>query len=374
LKGENIPVPWDREIPLVVRHIALEAKEQGVVIDTAELTAGDMTFRAKGTVSSLPAWFAVDMDISSSGIEWETFENILRDSERAVHKEETGFLKDFPIRGTLKLRSDFFRYKQFRWEPFHADVSFDGKTVLITAKKAALCSVSTTGSVGITEQGLKIDIALSAKNLAFEPTVLCLTEKNADYTGTFELEARLKGEGKISEIADRLDGTFTLSAKNGKILKSKRLEKTLDRLNESENFRGQFPDLDRDIISYTDLKIRGNIREQRIQIEEGILDASVMGILARGSLDLRNETLDLNAFVSPLKTVHRVVKKVPILGHVLGENLVSIPMKISGNMKDPQITFLSPSAIASETLGIIERTIKLPVTLMEPVFPAKKEQ
>lgn len=372
LKGENIPVPWDRDVPLIVRHIALEAKEQGVVIDTAELSAGDMTFKAKGTVSNFPAWFAVDMDLSSNGFEWETLENILRSRGTSVHEEKAGFLKDLPVRGSLRLRSDFFRYRQFRWEPFHADVSFDGKTVLITAKKAALCGVSTTGSVGITEQGLKIDVALSAKDLAFEPTVLCLTEEKTDYTGTFQIEARLKGEGKIGEIADRLDGTFTLSAKDGKILKAKSLDTTFDLLNKSENFKGQFPDLDREVISYTALKIRGSIREHRVQIEEGTLDASTMGIMGRGHFDLRDNTLDINALVTPLSTVHRIIKKIPVLGYILGSNLVSVPVKISGNIKDPQVTFLSPSAVGSELLGIIERTIKLPVTLVEPIFPAKQ--
>jgi hypothetical protein len=374
LKGENIPIPWNRDIPLVVRHIALEANEKDVVIDTAELTAGDMTFKAKGTLSSLPAWFDVDMDITSNGIEWETLENILGNRERAVHGEKTGFLEDFPVRGTLKLRSDFFRYQKFSWEPFHADVSFDGKTLLITAKRVALCGVSTTGYVGITEQGLKINVALSAKDLAFQPTVLCITEKNDDFTGTFQMEARLKGEGKIGEIADRLDGAFVLSAKDGKIFKTKSLHKTVRILNESENFKGQFPNLDREVISYNALKIRGVIRGQRIQLEEGLLDAPGMGIIVRGYLDLSNETLDLNAFVSPLKTIDRVVRRIPILGYLMGGNLVSIPVKISGNIKDPQITFLSLSAIESGTLGIIERTLKLPIRLVEPVFPTKKEK
>ena len=373
LKGQNIPVPWNRDIPLVVRHIELEAKDQGVVIDAAELVAGDMTFQVKGTISSLPAWFDVDMDISSGGIEWETFENILRNGKSEVHREEAKFLKDFPVRGTLKLRSDFFRYKKFKWEPLHADVSFDGNTVLITAKKAALCGVSTIGAVGMTEQGLKIDVALSAKDLAFEPTVLCLTEKNTDLTGTFQMEAHLKGEGKIKEIADRLVGTFALSAKDGKILKAKHLDKTFDLLNESENFNGQFPALDREIISYSALKIRGVIREHRIQIEEGVLDASVLGITAHGYLDLSNETLDLNAFVSPFDRVDRVVRRIPILGYVMGGSLVAIPVKISGNMKDPQITFLSLSAIGSETVDIIERIFKLPIKLVEPVFQTKKK-
>lgn len=367
-KGENIPATWNPDIPLVVRHIALEATEQGVVIDTAEVAAGNMTFKAKGTLSSLPAWFAVDMDVSSDGIQWDTLENMLQKKERTGHREKEGFLKDFPVRGTLRLRSDFFRYQKFRWEPFDADISLDGKTLLSTTKKAALCGVSTTGTVGITEQGLKINIALSAKDLSFEPTVLCFTEKNIDITGTFQMEARLKGEGTISEIAKRLDGTFALSAKDGKILKAKSLYKTFDILNEAENFKGQFPDLDREIIGYTALKLSGVIREQRIQLEEGMLDSSVIEIMARGHLDLKNETLDLNAFVSPLKTVNKVVRMIPVLGYVLGGSLLSVPVKISGNMNDPQITFLSPSAIGSETLGIVERIFKLPIKLVEPVF------
>ena len=165
-----------------------------------------------------------------------------------------------------------------------------------------------------------------------------------------------------------------MSAKDGKILKSKSLDKTFDLLNTSENFKGQFPDLDREIVSYTDLKLRGVIREHKLQIEEGILEAPSMEIAARGYFDLSNETLNFNAFVSPLKTVNRVVKSIPVLGYVMGGRLVSVPMKISGNIKDPQITFLSPSAIAAETLGLVERIFKLPIKVVEPIFPTKTKE
>jgi hypothetical protein len=37
------------------------------------------------------------------------------------------------------------------------------------------------------------------------------------------------------------------------------------------------------------------------------------------------------------------------------------------------MTFLSPSAIGSEVLGIVTRILKLPVKLAEPIFPAKHE-
>jgi hypothetical protein len=374
LKGANIPIPWDRAVPLVVKNIELRAEGQDIVINTAQLTAGNMQFSAKGTVSKLPSWYAVDMDLSSDGIEWEALESIFGDTAHKVKKPDKRFLKDLPVRGTLRVLSDFLRFRQFNLKPFHADVTFDGKTALLQVKKAALCEISTTGDLSITDQGIKLAISLSAKDLAFSPTILCLTDKNADFTGTFRMEAHLKGEGTIETLADSLNGTFKLHAKDGKILKSKSIDKTLDLLNESENFKGEFPDIEKEIVSYSVLDAHGSLQGKILQIEEGMLDASVMGIMARGSIDLSNETFDLNALVAPLKTVSRIVRKIPILGHILGGNLVSVPVKLSGNMKDPQVTFLSPSAIGSEFLGIVQRTIKLPVTLIEPIFPDTKKE
>jgi hypothetical protein len=107
-------------------------------------------------------------------------------------------------------------------------------------------------------------------------------------------------------------------------------------------------------------------------VEESILDASIFGIIARGEVDIENGSLDLNALVSPVSFAQRVISKIPILGHILGGNLVSVPVKIKGKISDPHVTFLSPSAIGSEFLGILKRTVKLPVTLIEPVLPGKE--
>jgi hypothetical protein len=334
--------------------------------------AGEELFTVRGSILTSSSWFTLDMDISSTGIDWEAIENIAREIDQEKKKDNTGMIKNLPVKGILRIRSDFFKYRQFKWEPFHADVSLDGDSVSVQAKQAALCGVSTTGNVRITDHGAKLDVNLSAKNLQFRPTVLCLSDKNADVTGTFEAEADLKAEGTIDTIAESLHGTFYISAKDGKIYKSRSLDKTLDTLNETENFRGKLPDLDKEIISYRVFTARGTLEKNILEVDESILDASVFGILARGQVDLRNQSLDLNALVAPVSFVQRIVSKIPILGYILGGNLVSVPVKIYGNINDPKVTFLSPSAVGSELLGIFKRTIKLPVTLIEPVLPGKK--
>ena len=169
-----------------------------------------------------------------------------------------------------------------------------------------------------------------------------------------------------------MNGTFDISAKKGKIYKSKSLDKTLDLVNETENVKGKLPDLDKTVISYRELTMRGTMKENILKVDEGILDASKFGILARGEINLFKETMDLNALVAPVNSVQRIVGKIPVVGHILGGNLVSIPVKIKGNLHDPEVTFLSPSAIGSAFFGIIERTLKLPITIIEPILPAKK--
>jgi len=268
----------------------------------------------------------------------------------------------------------YLKYRQFRWEPFHADVSFEGKTVHVRSEKAALCGISTTGDVEITAQGAELTVTLAAKNLELEPTILCISDKRVDITGKFDMKADIKAKGKLDTIAKSLNGSFTVSSEKGKIYKSQALDETLDLVNKTENVKGTLPDLDKTKIDYRTFTANGTIKEYMVNVEQATLDALSFGILAQGQVDLYNETIDLNALVAPVNFAQGIVGKIPVLGKILGGSLVSIPVKISGKLSDPEVTFLSPSAIGSAFIGIMERTIKLPITIIEPVLPGKPQQ
>jgi AsmA-like C-terminal region len=374
IEGTNFPIPWQYEVPLVMHDIAVNAQNKHIVVNTAHFSLGKENFMLKGSIDTTPAWFSVDMDLSADGIDWETLANIVRGTNDKEEGGKAGLLQDIPARGKVRIQSGFLRFRQFTLKPFHADISFDDERVHVRAKEAALCGISTTGDVHITSHGAEVAIGLSARNLELEPTLLCLSEKKVDMTGTFEIEADLKAKGKIDTIEKSVHGTFNFSAKDGKIVRSQPIEKTLDLVNETGNFKRKLSDLGKKIIDYRVLTMRGTIEEQRVVLEEGMLDASIFEILAQGEMHLREKTLDLNALVAPLSIGDRVVKKIPVLGHILGGNLVAVPVKIKGNLYDPQVTFLLPSAIGSAFLGIMERTIKLPIIIIEPVLPEKKQK
>jgi len=89
-----------------------------------------------------------------------------------------------------------------------------------------------------------------------------------------------------------------------------------------------------------------------------------------GNINLVNKKLDLKILVAPLKSVDSVVKKIPLVNHVLGGTLISIPIKVEGVVGDPTVTPLSPSAVGSGLMGIMKRTLELPFKIIEPLAPA----
>jgi len=87
---------------------------------------------------------------------------------------------------------------------------------------------------------------------------------------------------------------------------------------------------------------------------------------------LIEKKMDLTVLVAPFKTIDRLVDIIPLVGHVLGGKLISIPFKAKGDLNDPAVTPLPPMAVGSEVLGILERTLKLPITIMQPLFAGEK--
>jgi hypothetical protein len=47
--------------------------------------------------------------------------------------------------------------------------------------------------------------------------------------------------------------------------------------------------------------------------------------------------------------------------------LIAIPVKVKGDVSNPKVTALSLSAFGSSAMGILKRTLKAPVKIIDPV-------
>ena len=80
--------------------------------------------------------------------------------------------------------------------------------------------------------------------------------------------------------------------------------------------------------------------------------------------DFFTRKLDIQILVSPFNTADRVIRKIPVIRGILGGTLVSFPVKVKGDYKDPDISYLSPSDVSKKLLNTTKRVLKTPVNII----------
>ena len=129
---------------------------------------------------------------------------------------------------------------------------------------------------------------------------------------------------------------------------------------------------DRDVV-VGQIQAKGELQSGKLSIQELHMDSSVMQLVSQGEIDWVNQKIDLTAAVAPLKKVDWIVQRIPIVDYILEGTLISIPVRVHGNLNDPKIIPLDPSLIGSDLVGIMKRTLKLPFKLVQPLVTDLKE-
>jgi hypothetical protein len=188
------------------------------------------------------------------------------------------------------------------------------------------------------------------------------------------LYGRIFAQGKPEDLFKAMEGDIEFHAKDGRIYYWIGLSRILEFINVTEIYRGKFPDMQKEGLPYKLISARGSFQNGRFTIKEITLDGPTMEMVAQGEVDLRNQQMNFTVLVAPLKTVDRIIKLIPLVRDILAGTLVAIPVRVSGDLKDPKVTALSPSAIGSELLAIMKRTIGLHFKVIEPLMSRKKEK
>lgn len=78
--------------------------------------------------------------------------------------------------------------------------------------------------------------------------------------------------------------------------------------------------------------------------------------------------------VSPFSTVNWILRHIPLVGRLMSGNLVSVPVRVSGDLADPEVTFLSPTAVGSRLIELLKNVLKLPFEIISPLLPKEPEK
>ena len=373
LSGAKIVIPWKEKVHLTIENISLNADANRMNVESASVKLDDNELSIQGSMNFTEKGIATDMDITADRITWEPVRKMIERENKETGIKEKDSLWKLPVLGTLRVKSNNFIYDKLTASPLYADISLSPDVITVTVTKALVCGISTPGKVKISHDNLRFDFNPNVRGQELKPTLACLSDKRV-ITGRFDLDGTLSAEGKSDQLLQSLQGKINFSAKDGRIYKATILSKIFSLINITGIFEGGLPDLVKEGFSYHSLIIRGDIENGKIFLKEAVIDAPSMEMIGTGNIDLAKKKIDLKVLVAPLKTVDSVLRKIPLVRNIVGRNLVAIPIKVTGDLENPEVSNLSPSAVGSGLLGIMEKVLKAPVNLIQPIVPGDKNQ
>lgn len=347
------------EGPLLISDSQFVFRRNGNHASGISLNAADSRTLSSG------GEFDLSINIQADAIEWKD-----SDTDPETRKQESeidGNEWNSPVSGKVGIKSRNFKYKDLNWGSLDAIVTFLEHGVDIDISEASLCGISTPGFVNVSPPSLKYEFRPFSNDENLADVLKCLLDKAGIMSGEFDFKGDLYSDGRLGDLFGALQGGLELNSENGHVNKFGGIAKFFTFLNFGELFRGQSPDFGKDGFHYDRLFAIADIKEGRVMIKEAVMDGPSLKVVCEGDIDLVLKKLDLQVMVIPILAVDSVINKIPLVSYVLGDDYVSIPVKVTGDISNPEIKELSPSALRFGLLGIVKQTLNIPVTLIKPL-------
>ena len=374
LEATDLTVPGLARVH--VEKLSLRADANGLNFDAdadAPVTGkanlvGAIEFRSEGLVTEATLR-AGDVDLGA------LLEAVGSEENEAARKEPD---TASPWRGFLRAKVDVeldsLRYGHSHWKPFRTDVELLPEGPVLTVRQARTCQITTDGAATFAPSGVDVDVSLTAKDEAIEQLASCLLGREDALTGTYDLEAQIRGEGESSDLVRSLRGTVRLESRRGQIKNVPLIARTLAAISIATGSLGNLSGVQSEGLPYDRISLRGDLRKGELYLEEYVLEGPSVKMTGQGSVALADGKLDLTLMVAPLRTIDFAVGKIPLVGDILGGSLVSIPVAVKGEIGDPTVTPMDPSAVGTGLKRLTERTLRLPARALRPLLPGKRSK
>jgi hypothetical protein len=344
---------------------------QIVEVRPTKLKWGDNPLVLAGRMRLANHDLLLEMDINADGLAWDQINTLLEYIDQKKAKPEPSG-RPLNLLGSIQVNSANFFWDSFTVHPLVAEIRFKPDKVVVAVNQADICGIAFRGLVNLADQSLDLYFVPTTANYELVSTLTCLTSKKGLATGNYNLNGEILAKAKPEAIARSLSGNLVFSAEKGRIYRFGLLAKVLSILNVTEIYRGEIPDLTGEGFAYHEMSVIAKLQGGKIIMQECSIDGVAMGIACEGDIDLVEKKMNLLILIAPFKTVDRIVEILPLIGKVLGGKLISIPFRAKGDLDDPSVFALPPTAVGSGILGILERTLKLPITIIQPVLSSVK--
>jgi hypothetical protein len=371
LFGEGLRVLGLLSEPIDVRQFSIDGSGGHLKIAPSEVSLGNSLLMVDGVLDNSSGNLAVDLNVDADRIDAaliRTLQPIGKDKTDAEEKTDT--TSSVALQGVVHVKTGDFTYGGFSWSQVLANIRFDADSSQVRIDQADLCGISTTGGLAFSPLGMSLRIAPTATDASLQKTVRCLWNRPVKAVAQYDLS------GEISlpptrENPDRfLSGQVDISSRNGNIEYASVLMKIFTVLNITEIFTGGKTDLAENGYGFTNAHAKAQIADGKVRFDEILLDGNSLKITGQGNISLDNLETNITLLAAPLKTIDRIVNKIPIINYISGGSLITIPLQITGPLADIKVKPIRPSAVGQGLLNIMERTLKAPFKLVQSTSDA----
>jgi len=376
LEGEGIRIPWKPLAPLRIRSASLSAEGKKIRVVSSDLAWRAIPFRLSGEGSFSRDGLEADVDVTTGDVPLERLMPQPPGSAKTAADSggppaaDAGYrLPKLPVRGVFRLRSDSIRYGRWAVHSVAAQGELGTEALTVEISKGDLCGFPLRLSATLDPKGLAVELRTSASGKDFMEPLLCLVNERMAANGSFLFATRLSARGGDPESLLRsLEGSVDATVRDGRIFYWPTLSKILAAMNVTNLFRGKLPDFWEKGLPYKTVTFHGEQKGKVLHLEEWTLDGPTIGIAASGQLDFETSQADVKMLVAPFRTADWIIRKIPLVRYIMKKTLVSFPFTVKGDYRNPTVSF-SPVGVGAGLLGVLERTITLPVKIIEDALP-----
>ncbi len=347
---------------ILAEYLHIRSNKNIIFIDNSKFIINKDKIYLNGNIKINKNLNTISLSLKSNNI---NIDKLLKSIQ--LKNKNKGSIK---IKGKIKFNIHTALYKDQKLENINGYILLDRGFKKLEIVKARFCNLPV--KFILYKKNNSFIININSKKFFIKKILCCLfpTHKKKIMSGTGDINIKLKGTlAKGSKIKTTLNGKFLFHATEGRIYRLTLISKVLSIINSTEIFFGQFPDLDREGFGYKEANAIGHIKKGIIFFKKSYINGDSMEILFHGKINLNTNKVNMIVFFAPLKTIDRLIKKIPIIRNITGGNLIMIPFQVTGDIDDPTVIPLSPKAVGSEILGIIKNTIKLPFKILQPLKP-----
>lgn len=373
LSGDDIVIPWSLAVPLIINRFSAHADNKIITIDSAALTWDNSHYTVNGNVNSSDVGLVFDMNLDVDNIAVSTIQQAISGLSKESADEKPGPTRMPPLLGTIRANSSSLMFGRYNFSPAKSVVTLSPHEVSMAFTEARTCGISVLGTLIFFDSEINFDFKPAAAKQSLESTLNCLAERDVRITGTFDLQADIRSQGKSGTLVKSLEGKVDFSSNEGKIYHYPIIAKIFSVLSVLEIFRGKLPDLGGNGFSYHTIVVKGKLHQGKFELEKAYIGGTSVDIIAQGVVDLAAQKVDLVVLVAPFSTINWIIRHIPLVSSIMGGTLISVPVKVSGDPANPEVTFLAPSAVGTRLLNLLENILELPVEIISPILPKEQE-